>query len=85
MQVAQQQGRENSVREGMVDTDKAYDELEAARYVLAQVSERYAQAWGWLCARKTARRSTETEEIERLGISRDDKYVVTVHLRGLVP
>jgi len=80
--VAQMQGRENPVREGKAETDAAYDE--AVRFVLNSMVAQYGSVGVALCTHNRASLERATEEMDALGIARDDPFVVTAQLKGMV-
>ena len=82
MEHAQQEGHDSPVREGKAKTDRAYDE--AVRYVLREMVAKYGSVALALCTHNRASLEAATASMEQLGIARDNKYVVTAQLKGMV-
>merc|ERR1719499_2386718 len=80
--VAAMEGHASPVRDSKNATDKAYNA--AVDYVLGQIVESYGNVGIAVCTHNRASLENAIADMDKYGIPRDDKYVMTAQLNGMV-
>jgi len=80
--IAAIEGRPSPVQDSKGDTDGAYNA--AVEYVMGQIVESYGNVGIAVCTHNRASLENAIASMERYGIPRDDKYVMTAQLNGMV-
>jgi len=80
--VAAMEGRSSPVRDSKDETDEAYNG--AVNYVMGQIVSSYGNVGIAVCTHNRGSLENAIECMDQYGIPRDDKYVMTAQLNGMV-
>eukprot|EP01083_Nonionella_stella_P214220 772005_1 len=81
-EMAMNEKRPNPIHKAKSDTDESYDR--AVNYVMEQIVKYYGNVGIAICTHNRESLQNATEQMKRLGIERDDPYVYTAQLNGMV-
>jgi len=80
--IAHKEGRESPVHKTKADTDAAYDG--AVEYLMSEIAASYGSVGLAVCTHNRGSLERAIGSMDRFGIPRDDKHVMTAQLNGMV-